>query len=99
MNRVVRRRKRPANERHHPASQIEEIVTEPEKTEEIDPLTLIASLERDVSIAKAALRKIHDMKLSKFAGGPSNQMHGRRFQQAYEDCQQIAHDTQHRMEN
>lgn len=77
----------------------EQVVTEPEETEEVDPLTLIASLEVDVQIAKAALRKIHTMKLSKFAGGPSNQMFGRRFEQAFAECQQIAHDTTHRMEN
>lgn len=76
----------------NPAPQVEDV-------EEINPLTLIASLERDNAIQQAALRKIRNMNLSKFQGGPSNQYFGRRHEQAFDECRTVAKEALERLEN
>lgn len=70
-----------------------------EDTEEINPLTLIASLEHDNEIQQAALRKILHMSPARFEGGPSNQYFGRKHEQAFEECRKVAHEALHRLEN
>lgn len=69
-----------------------------EDVEEINPLDMIASLERDNSIMQTALRKILRMNPALFKGGPSNQYFGRKHEQAFESCRTIAFETLNRTE-
>lgn len=69
------------------------------EVEEINPLEMIASLNRDLQIAQASLRKIISTNPALFKGGPSNQYFGRRHEQAFESCRSMAFEALKRMEN
>lgn len=85
---------------NQPAPQTSEEVTEPiEEVEEINPLDLIVSLERDNAIQQAALRKIRNMNAAKFNGGDTNKYFGRRHEQAFESCRTVAKEALERLEN
>lgn len=70
-----------------------------EDVEEVNPLTVIASLERDLEIAQAALRKILRINPSLFDGGDTNKYFGRRHEQAFGHAQAKAFEALSRMEN
>lgn len=72
---------------------------EVEDVEEVNPLTVIQSLERDNEIMLAALRKILRTNPAAFKGGPSNQYFGRRHEQAFEQCRETAFKALERLEN
>lgn len=67
--------------------------------DEVNPLDLISSLERDNAIQQAALRKILRMNPAMFKGGLTNQYFGRKHEQAFEECRKLAHDALSRLEN
>lgn len=69
-----------------------------EDVEEVSPLDIIASLERDNAIMQAGLRKIIRMNPHLFKGGPSNRYFGRKHEQAFEACRSIAYDIINRTE-
>lgn len=70
-----------------------------EDVDEVNPLTVIASLERDNAIQQAALRKIYKTNPTLFKGGPSNQYFGRKHEQAFESCRATAFEALQRLEN
>lgn len=70
-----------------------------EEVEEVNPLALIAQLERDLAIGQAALRKIVRTNAALFSGGPSNQYFGRGVEKALDSCQKAAFKALSRMEN
>lgn len=79
---------------------IEENPAKPiENVEEVTPLDIIASLERDNAIQQAALRKILRMNPALFKGGDTNKYFGRKHEQAFEECRKVAHGALSRLEN
>lgn len=81
-------------------SKTETTTVEPlEDVAEVNPLDMIASLERDNAILQAALRKILKTNPALFKGGPSNQYFGRKHEQAFEACRSIAFKALERLEN
>lgn len=67
--------------------------------EEVNPLAMIASLERDLQVAQAALRKILHANPSLYRGGDTNKYFGRKHEQAFEHCRDVAFKALNRMEN
>lgn len=70
-----------------------------EDVEEVNPLDVITSLERDLEIAQAALRKIVRMNPAMVPGGPNNKYFGRGTEKAFKSCQTISFEALERMEN
>lgn len=86
-----------------PPTTTEEVTAESvepiENVEEVTPLDVIASLERDNNIQQAALRKILRINPALFRGGDTNKYFGRKHEKAFEKCRQIAHEALSRLEN
>lgn len=80
-------------------TQTEKTIEPLEDVEEINPLALIASLERDNAILQAALRKVLKVNPVNLPGGNSNQYFGRKHEQALEICQSTASEALKRLEN
>lgn len=78
----------------------EAIPVEPiENVDEVSPLDVIASLERDNAIQQASLRKILRMNPALFKGGDTNKYFGRKHERAFEECRKVAHEALSRLEN
>lgn len=71
----------------------------PEEIEEVNPLALMVSLERDNAIMQAALKKIKRTRPMQFSGGSSNRNFGRRHEQAFTECKSVAVEALKRLEN
>ena len=83
-----------------PPTTTEEVSVEPiQDVDEVSPLDVISSLERDNEIQQAALRKILKMNPALFKGGDTNKYFGRKHEQAFEECRKIAHGALSRLEN
>lgn len=73
------------------SNEVEEQDVQEEEVEEVDPLTIIAFLQEDLSTAIQALRRIAGIKPANLmVGGPNNKDFGKAYKKAFEKAQKDA---------